>query len=278
MKTKFLFILILSFFTSKNATAQSSFAVEVKGKGEPVLLLPGFGCTGAVWDATVAELSKTNECHVFTFAGFGKVAPINSPWLSQIKDELITYVKSKKLKKPTLIGHSLGGTLSLWMAIQETTLFKKIIAVDAIPCAAALMIPNYKGDVIPYDNPQSKMMLNMDDKSFHAMNAQSTPFMCLNKEKQKLINEWMAMADRKTYVNGYIDLLNLDLRKDIAKIKIPVFVLAATQPNLETVTKTYTDQYQNLPSITIHYAENSAHFVMFDQPEWYLKEVKQIMQ
>jgi pimeloyl-ACP methyl ester carboxylesterase len=278
MKTKFLFILILSFFTSKNATAQSSFAVEVKGKGEPVLMLPGFGCTGAVWDATVAELSKTNECHVFTFAGFGQVAPINSPWLSQIKDELITYIKSKKLKKPTLIGHSLGGTLSLWMAVQETTLFKKIIAVDAIPCAAALMIPNYKGDLIPYDNPQSKMMLNMDDKSFNAMNAQSTPFMCLNKEKQTLINEWMAMADRKTYVNGYIDLLNLDLRKDIAKIKIPVFVLAATQPNLETVTKTYIDQYQNLRSITIHYAENSAHFVMFDQPEWYLKEVKQIMQ
>lgn len=191
MKTKFLFIILFTLFISKSNNAQSSFSVEVKGKGEAVLLLPGFGCTGAVWDATVAELSKTNECHVFTFAGFGKVAPINSPWLSQIKDDLITYVKSKKLIKPILIGHSLGGTLSLWMASQETTLFKKIIAVDAIPCAAALMIPNYKGDVIPYENPQSKMMLGMDDTSFNAMNAQSTSFMCLNKEKQKLINEWM---------------------------------------------------------------------------------------
>lgn len=92
------------------------------------------------------------------------------------------------------------------------------------------------------------------------------------------MNGWMAMVHRKTYANGYIDMLNLDLRKDIAKIKIPVLVLAASQPNLETVTKTYADQYKNLPTITIHYAENSAHFVMFDQPEWYIKEVKQNMQ
>jgi hypothetical protein len=26
------------------------------------------------------------------------------------------------------------------------------------------MIPNYKGEIIPYDNPQSKMMMNMDQK------------------------------------------------------------------------------------------------------------------
>lgn len=277
MRTSSLLLLFLTLFVFETSYSQSAFKVDVKGKGNPVLLFPGFGCTGEVWNETVAELSKTNECHIFTFAGFGNVPAINSPWLSQIKEEIITYVKTKKLKKATLLGHSLGGTLSLWLASEEPNLFSKIIAVDAIPCSASLMIPNYKGQVISYDNPQSKMMLQMDQKAFEMMNSQSTAFMCLNKEKQQVINQWMNIADRKTYVYGYVDLLNLDLRKEIAKIKIPVVVLAATQPNMETVQKTYKEQYQNLPTVTIHYAENSAHFVMFDQPDWYLSKVKQIM-
>lgn len=274
MKTKSILLIALMLLISKSVFSQTAFKVDVKGKGAPVLLFPGFGCTGEVWNETVAELSKNYECHIFTFAGFGNVPPIEGPWLSTIKNQVVSYVKTKKLKKATLMGHSLGGTLSLWLAVEETNLFKKVILVDALPASAALMIPNYKGEVIPYDNPQSKMMLGMDQKAFNAMNSQATSYLCLNKEKQKTINEWMSVADRKTYVYGYIDMLNLDLRKEIAKIKIPVVILAATNPDLATVQNTYKAQYENLPSVKIYYAANSAHFVMYDQPEWFMEKVK----
>jgi len=274
MKTKSILVIVFMLLISKSVFSQTAFKVDVKGKGAPVLLFPGFGCTGEVWNETVAELSKNYECHIFTFAGFGNVPPIEEPWLSTIKDQVISYVKTKKIKNATLIGHSLGGTLSLWLASQETNLFKKLIIVDALPASAALMIPNYKGEIIPYENPQSKMMLAMDQKAFNAMNSQSTAYMCLNKEKQKTINEWMNIADRKTYVYGYIDMLNLDLRKEISKIKIPVVILAATNPDLTTVQNTYKAQYENLPAVKIDYAANSAHFVMYDQPEWFIEKVK----
>ncbi|WP_163409008.1 alpha/beta fold hydrolase [Flavobacterium ajazii] len=274
MKTKSILVIVFMLIISKSVFSQTAFKVEVKGKGNPVLMFPGFGCTGQVWDETVAEISKTHECHIFTFAGFGNVPPIEGPWLSTIKSEIVSYVKAKKLKKPTLIGHSLGGTLSLWLASTEADLFKKVILVDALPASAVLMIPNYKGDIIPYDNPQSKMMLAMDENAFNAMNAQSTSYMCFNKEKQKTIIEWMKIVDRKTYVYGYIDMLNLDLRKEITKIKIPVVILAATNPDINTVQKIYKSQYENLPSVKIYYAENSAHFVMYDQPEWFMEKVK----
>lgn len=274
MKTKSILLILFVLIISKPVFSQTAFKVDVKGKGAPVLLFPGFGCTGEVWNETVAELSKSYECHIFTFAGFGNVAPIDSPWLTTIKNQIVDYVKTNKLKNATLIGHSLGGTLSLWLASQETNLFKKLIIVDALPASAVLMIPNYKGDTIPYENPQSKMMLTMDQKAFNAMNSQATSYMCLNKEKQKTINDWMNVADRKTYVYGYIDMLNLDLRKEIAKITIPVVILAATNPDLNTVQHTYKSQYENLPSVKIYYAANAAHFVMYDQPEWFMEKVK----
>ena len=182
-------------------------------------------------------------------------------------------LKEKRLKKPILIGHSIGGTLSLWLASVEPDMFSKIIVVDALPASAALMIPDYNGNRIAYDNPQSKNMLAMDSASFAAMNAQVIPYMCRNAEKQQTIMTWMNKADRKTYVHGYIDMLNLDLRETIANIKIPVLVLAAANPDKATVEKTYNAQYKKLPSAVIYYAENSAHFIMYDQPDWFVKKL-----
>lgn len=84
----------------------------------------------------------------------------------------------------------------------------------------------------------------------------------------------MSIVDRKTYVYGYINMFNLDLRKEISKIKIPVVILAASNPDFTTVQNTYKSQYENLPSVKIQYAANSAHFVMYDQPEWFIDKVK----
>lgn len=260
------------------AQAQDPFKVVVKGKGEPVLLFPGLGCTGEVWNETVALLSQQHECHIFTFAGFGGVAPIATPWLSTIKEGIVKYVKEKKLNKPTLLGHSLGGTLSLWLAATEKETFKKAIIVDALPAIAPLIMTDYKGEIIPYDNPQSKAMLQMDSTAFANMSGQTIQYMCLNKEKQSTLLNWMKRADRKTYVYSYIDLLNLDLRKDIATIQIPVIVLAATYPDLATVQKTYQAQFENLPSAQIYYADHSAHFIMYDQPTWFINKIKEEIQ
>lgn len=273
MKTKTLLLAAISFLLSLQLQAQQSFKVEVTGKGAPVLLLPGFTCTGEVWAETVARLSKTNECHAFTFAGFGNVPAIDTPWLSTIKDDIIKYVKTKKLNKPVLLGHSLGGTLSLWLASEETDMFKKVIAVDALPATAALMIPGYDGKKVEYNNPQSKSMLQMTDSAFAAMNKQSASYMSLNKDKHQTIINWMNICDRKTYVYGYIDMLNVDLRESIANIKVPVTVLAATYPSKPMIEKTYADQYKNLPATKVLYADNAAHFVMYDQPEWFINNV-----
>lgn len=258
--------------------AQSAFKVEVVGKGAPILFFPGFACTGDVWKDVTRELAKRYECHVFTFAGFGGVPAIGTPWLPKIKDAVIQYVHDRKLQQAIIIGHSLGGTLGLWLAASEPALFKKIIVVDALPCMGAIMMPNYKASDIVYDNPYSKKLLEMDSAAFRAMAAQQTAFMMLNKEKQAQVVDWIMMTDRKTYVYGFVDLLKLDLREDLARIKIPVIVLAATNPDKATVEKTYNDQYARLSGKVFYYAENSAHFIMYDQPQWFLSKITQSVQ
>lgn len=257
--------------------AQSEFKVEVIGKGNPVLFFPGIGCPGEVWIEAVAALSKTNECHVFTFAGFGNVSPVEGPWLEKMYNSVIQYVNNNKIKKATLVGHSLGGTLGLWLASTQPKLFKELIVVDALPATAAIMIPNYKGDKMTYDNPQSNMLLNMDSEAFQKFSKQTASYMSKNLEKQNVIAKWIHLSDRKTYVHAYVDMLNLDLRESIASIKIPTIVLAAANPSRQMVEKNYAEQYKKLPGVQIHYAENAAHFIMFDQPDWFIGKLKQFI-
>ncbi|MFK7781172.1 alpha/beta fold hydrolase [Psychroserpens sp.] len=251
------------------------FDVDVIGKGAPVLLFPGFTCTGEVWDELVEEISKTNQCHIFTFAGFGNVPAVEKPWLSKIKQGLSLYIAENKLETATIIGHSLGGTLGMWLASEEGATYKKVIVVDALPSIGALMMPNFNSENIVYDNPYNQRIIDMDETNFEIMANQMASGMVLKKNKQQQIKDWIIMSDRETYVYGYTDLLKLDLRNTLAKVTVPVAILAATQPyGLDMVKKNYEDQYQHLKTYTINYAEASAHFVMFDQPEWLLKQIQ----
>ena len=274
MKTikKLLFgLLILS---ALSTTAQGNpFEVKVTGEGNPILLFPGFACTGEVWDTTVAELSKEYECHVFTFAGFGDVAAIEKPWLPKIKEGVVSYIAENKLENPVLLGHSLGGALALWMAAEGNS-YKELIIVDALPSTGALMMPDFKSEYMVYDSPYNKQLLAMNDTDFETMVVQIASGMTKEKSNQEIIKNWMIQADRETYVYGYTDLLKLDLREDLSKINAPVTILAATEPyGLEMAKSTYDLQYKALAGYTIEFANGSSHFIMYDQPKWFIENV-----
>lgn len=273
MKKASLLISILLFLFVLQSSGQNSFQVEISGEGPPILLLPGFACTHKVFDGLKIKLSESYELHAFTFAGFGEVSPINFPWLPQIKIDLEKYIKEKSLKDPIIIGHSMGGTLGLWLA-SESSEYSKLIIIDALPAMGALMIPNYDSNSIVYDNPQNETILAMDEEAFQNMAQQSATFMTGNIEKQKIIAEWMIQSDRETYVYGYTDLLKLDLRESLSEIKTPVYILAATAPyGKEAAEVNYMKQYEKLQNYTLTFAEGSGHFIMYDQPQWLLDQI-----
>ncbi|MGB7395293.1 MAG: alpha/beta hydrolase [Pricia sp.] len=267
--------LLLLIFALSASAQNGPFEVTVEGNGQPILFFPGFASTGEVWDATVAKLSQNYECHIFTFAGFGGVAPVEKPWLPKIKKGIEDYVREQKLENPMIIGHSLGGSLALWLASEENHPYSKLILVDALASTGALMIPDFKSENMVYDNPYSQQMLAMNDEEFQKTVTQMASGMTLNEEKRADIIRDMLQADRETFVHGYTDLLKLDLREDVARIEIPVTILAATHPyGKEMVEKTITEQFKNLEDYKVEYAENSAHFIMYDRPEWLLEAIK----
>lgn len=266
--------LAISIFSMAAQAQQNAVKVVVSGKGNPVLLLPGFGCPGQVWDETAAHLSDHFQCHAVTYAGFGGVAPVDTLWLSSVEKSLERYIIDNHLKNVTIVGHSLGGTLGLMLCQSLKERVKQLVVVDMLPCIGMMMIPNYKPEYVTFDNPYNKQLLVMDAPSFEKMQKQMAANMCSDTANQQRIVKWMMQSDRKTYVYGYTELLKVDLRDAIQNIDQPVMVLAAGKyPSKEQILKIYDEQYAKLRHKTIKFIDGSAHFVMFDQPKVFISEL-----
>ena len=268
-----LIVFVLALGTFALNAQKEPFEVKVVGSGEPLLFFPGFTCTAEVWKDQVEQLSKNYECHLFTFAGFGEVPAIEFPWYPKIEEALSNYINENELVNSVAIGHSLGGTMALSLASAEP-LFKKIIIVDALTATGAMMFPNYASENMVYDSPYNNQVLAMDENQFQQMAAGMAAGMTSNPERQKQIAAWMAQADRETYVYGYTDYLKVDLRDAVSQIESPVVILAATQPFGDVmVQQTYKTQYANLGTYDLRMAPDAAHFIMFDQPEWFMNQL-----
>ncbi len=269
LKLTFLFALFVSLLNAQNPAIQS----EVKGKGDVIIFLPGFTTPGSVWNETVENLSENYESHLISYAGFNGLAPIKMPWYKSVKDAIINYITENDLAQITLVGHSMGGNLAIDIAAALPDSIKGVVLVDSLACMRELMMPGVPAENLQYDSPYNNQMFEMNDDQFK----QTASFMAQNmtnkKEKIDTLLSWILKADRKTYVYGYTDLLKLDLREDLKKIKAKTLILGASFPNPEMTKATFEKQYVNLTNKEIEIANDSKHFIMFDQPKWFYKKL-----
>jgi hypothetical protein len=70
----------------------------------------------------------------------------------------------------------------------------------------------------------------------------------------------------------YCDFSNTDLRDKIATISCPTLVLL--EPYFLNVKPLIEVQYKNAKTATIQYASKGLHFIMYDDKDFYLEQLK----
>lgn len=267
-------ILIAGCVAIAKPSTPTAFKVEVVGKGQPMILIPGLASSSEVWAGTVQQFCGRYECHILTLAGFAGVEPIATPLLATTVTQLVDYVDSRKLQKPIVVGHSLGGFLALRLGADFPDKFGRLVIVDSLPALGAVQMPDATPDQLKAMAARMRDgMKNQDQAAFAEGQKRSVATMVTRKEDLERILGWGSRSDGNTVANAMHDLIATDLRVDVAKVKAPTLVLGSwiaykdftTRAAVETTFKT---QYQKLTGVTIELADNARHFIMYDDPKW----------
>nr|WP_293834183.1 alpha/beta hydrolase [uncultured Arsenicibacter sp.] len=282
MKT-LLFTLLIAVYATCCVAQSNAFTVSVTGKGQPVILIPGYSCGGEVWKETVDHLKGRYECHVLTLAGYNGVAPIQAPVLQTVRDELIRYVKTQQLHKPILLGHSLGAFMSLWVSSTEPDLFSKLICVDGVPFISAMTNPTITADSLrrnPMYNPELMVrnFTSTPDSLFAVSQKRAMRMQVTDTLKADLVTSWAVRSDRRTLAETIIEMSLTDLRQDIARITAPTLVLGGQYFNSEPATmRILNEQYEKLPNKQLA-VSNTKHFIMYENPQWFYAQIDRFLQ
>lgn len=282
-KAILIFTLVLNMAISAYASRSNEpFKVQVSGKGQPMLFIPGATCSGEEWQSTVAHYNKKFECHVFTLAGYAGVPPLSEgPYLNTFKSALIDYIKIRKLKNVILVGHSIGGFLALNIAVEMKDALSKVVVIDAMPFYMATMNSAAQSG---FDETQAKKMLaqynEMSDAQLKAYQLNIAKSLCADSIRWEEIATWGAQSDRKTMAYTFTEMMSDDIQDKIALISIPVLVLAAFKESPQYigftrayVSETFQKQYAKCKTCIIQVSNDARHFIMFDEPLWMLNQM-----
>ena len=263
-----------------NPALHPTFTVRVVGKGQPMLLIPGLNCPGAVWDEVVAHYQQRYQCHVISLAGFGGTAPVavTDPLLPAVRDQLLAYINTQKLNKPVVVGHSLGGFMALALSTARPDAIGPLVIVDSLPYMAAIQNPAATPETVKPAADKMRQQMRQGRLSAAAQR-QMVAGMATDTARQALIARWSTASDPATTAQAMYDMYTIDLRADISRIQQPVLVLGAWAAyaqygsTKESTRAIFAQQYAKLPQTRIEMSEAGRHFLMYDDAAWTFQQV-----
>lgn len=276
---KALFLIVIFTLLLLNVFSQTTpqLHVMVSGHGKTqAIFIPGFSCSGQVWDETVNKFSKDLTCHVITFPGFAGEPAQGEANLRDWENGITAYIEKNKLGQVVLIGHSIGGGIAMSFAADHPELISKIVVVDAVPYLNALFNPAAKANPNADCSPMVKQFTGMSTEQLYQMQKQIIPSMIADTSKIATAIKWSMDSDRGTMGRIYCQFTNTDLREKIGKIKCPSLILL--EAPFQKQDTQLQQQYAALVTKSIHYSTKGLHFIMYDDKDWFFQQLVTFLQ
>lgn len=111
-----------------------NYAYHTFGSGKPLLMIMGFTGTMSIWDTRLLrDLASSYQVTIFDNRGIGystdtATGPLT---MESMADSTVELIAALGLKKPDVVGWSMGGEIALAMAVRNGDKLGKVIAVSA---------------------------------------------------------------------------------------------------------------------------------------------------
>lgn len=268
---------------------EGEIAYVKEGKGKKVLIfVHGLSSNSDAWYRNIEELKKDFTCIAIDLPGYGRsfknADEFTATYFADILNE---FAEKLKLKKFTLVGHSMGGQASIKFASKYPEKLDKLILIAP---AGIEEFTEFEGNAMNMVMNPKTIMATSDEQidRNYQMN-----FFKMPKEAEQMIQdrknikkssdfEQHAIAIQKS-VKGMLDDKVID---DLTKIKIPTLFLFAKNdmliPNkylhplltIDELSKTAKESINGSKLVMI---DDAGHFLQFEKPTEVNAAIKEFM-
>jgi len=246
-------------------TDQGIVHYETYGRGRPVLLLHGWLGSWALWRDTIEVLGREFKTYSLDFWGFGTSSPIEEGFSFSVPnfvDLVDQFMERLGIRQAPLIGHSMGGTVSLATAIKYPARVTKVGVVGSPIVGSSLNLllkaSGYKAvaRLLFLSPPAVKLFL----RGYAYFMANDGARM------SRMITEDFSQVTVNSFFESIGTLRQTDLRPALHTVSLPTLGIYGRKdiivnPNQHRVLAA------GVPQAQVHLFQKSGHFVMLDEPE-----------
>jgi len=228
-----------------------------RGKGRPIIFLHGFPMHQAIWDDFGEKFSATNTVISVDLPGFGKSPLLATGFsLDDVAAQVLEFVLAHKLSGSVLVGHSLGGYVSLAMVHKMPELFSGLVLFHSTAYADNAERKASRDKVIEFVEKNGAIPFTTNfiaplfADSQHA-DVERVKQIAATTSPDTVIGYSQAMRDRQDHV------------KTLISFEKPTLFLAGDKdPGIST--GSVYEQAKDCQNAEIHILKNVAHMGMFE--------------
>jgi len=258
---------------SSIVTDQGIVHYEAYGRGAPVILLHGWINSWDVWRDTMIAIPELGRYKVYAldFWGFGESAKQKTPpfQIQSYVDMVLQFMEIMGINQAPVFGHSMGGTVTLALALKAPHMVKKAAIVGS-----------------PINGNSLNIFLKLSGISWIARVAwrvavikQMVMWMVLAGDSPRVRRMIFRDAD-KTNIESFFrsigDLHRTDLRSQIAQLDIPTLGIFGARDNIVNPNQGRL-LASGVPQARVEMMSQSRHFPMLDEPERFIQIVQEFL-
>lgn len=254
---------------SSITTDQGIVHYEVYGRGKPVILLHGWLGSWGLWQETMAQLGKSYRTYALDFWGFGESGKKRETYAIQDFVSLVNqFMERLGISRAPLVGHSMGGTVSLSVAIRYPERVSKVVVVGSPIIGSSLALPlklaGYK--------PIAFMLFNMMGVFRFGVRAAS-PFICRDERFPAMMDRDLSRTTVESFLLSIASLRRTDLRPMLDQIRIPAMGIYGDR-DIIVNPKQWKPMQEGISHAHIERFPLAGHFPMLEEPLQFTETLK----
>lgn len=257
---------------SSITTDQGIIHYEVYGRGKPIILLHGWlGSTG-LWHDTMTFLGQYYRTYALDFWGFGESGKKRNTYqVTDFVSLVDQFMDRLGILEAPLVGHSMGGTVSLAVALAFPERVKKVVVIGSPVVGSSLALPlKLAGqDWIAF------MLFHMMG-AFRAGMRLASPLICRDPKFPQMMDHDLSQTTLESFLISIASLRRTDLRPNLDEIRIPVMGMYGNRDNIVSPRQWQPLQLK-VGHARIERFPKAGHFIMLDEPLLFRQKLKDFL-